>query len=105
MKQSVQSRPEFEKPLYRSLYFTAVLSFLILFSNDKDLKLNLDNEIDGSPSLLKVTALKGSSDCLVVLLKHVKDSSIMVELIKWISVEKNLSLVLQVGLMIIIKHL
>lgn len=68
---------------------------IMLQSNDKDLKLNLDDEIDGSPSLLKVTALKGSSDCLVVLLKHVKDSSIMVELIKWISVEKNLSLVLQ----------
>eukprot|EP00057_Strongylocentrotus_purpuratus_P019202 XP_011673676.1 PREDICTED: ankyrin repeat and death domain-containing protein 1B-like [Strongylocentrotus purpuratus] len=68
----------------------------MLRSQENDLKLNLDNEIDGSPSLLKFTALKGSSDCLVVLLKHAKpDLSTMVELIKWISVEKNLFLVLQ----------
>ncbi|XP_041466849.1 transient receptor potential cation channel subfamily A member 1 homolog [Lytechinus variegatus] len=65
-------------------------------SHDKEVKLNLnDYEVDGSPSLLKFTALKGSSDSLVVLLKHIKDSSILIELIKWISVEKNLSLVLQ----------
>ncbi|XP_041467012.1 transient receptor potential cation channel subfamily A member 1 homolog [Lytechinus variegatus] len=64
--------------------------------HDMVVKLNLkDYEDDGSPSLLKFTALKGSSDSLVVLLKHINDSSILIELTKWISVEKNLSLVLQ----------
>lgn len=96
--------PDFEKPLDKALCFTVILSFPILyiFSRDIDLKLNLDDEIHGSPSLLKFTASTGSSDCLVVLLRHASpDLSIMVNLIRWISLEKNLSLVLQVGLIII----
>ncbi|XP_030849070.1 transient receptor potential cation channel subfamily A member 1 homolog isoform X5 [Strongylocentrotus purpuratus] len=69
---------------------------IMLQSHDIDLRLNLDDEIHGSQSLLKFTASTGSSDCLVVLLRHANpDLSIMVNLIRWISVEKNLSLVLQ----------
>ncbi|XP_030849059.1 transient receptor potential cation channel subfamily A member 1 homolog [Strongylocentrotus purpuratus] len=54
-----------------------------------------NNEADGSPPLLKFTALKGSTDCLVVLLKHVKEPSTVIELIKWVSAEKNFSKVLE----------
>ncbi|XP_030853196.1 serine/threonine-protein phosphatase 6 regulatory ankyrin repeat subunit B-like [Strongylocentrotus purpuratus] len=58
---------------------------------------DVDVHVDGSPSLglLKFTALRGSSDCLVVLLRHVKDPPTILELLEWISVEKNLSKVLK----------
>lgn len=55
-----------------------------------------NNEANGSPLLLKFTALKGSTDCLVVLLKYVKEPSTVIELIKWVSAEKNFSKVLEV---------
>lgn len=71
---------------------------VLSFSHDRELPLSIDDRdvVDGSPSLLKFTALRGSSDCLVVLLKHVEDQSTILKLLEWISAEKNLSKVLKV---------
>ncbi|XP_030852882.1 transient receptor potential cation channel subfamily A member 1 homolog [Strongylocentrotus purpuratus] len=70
---------------------------LMIKSHDGELPLSIDDRdvVDGSPSLLKYTALRGSSDCLVVLLKHVEDQSTILKLLEWISAEKNLSKVLK----------
>ncbi|XP_030849571.1 transient receptor potential cation channel subfamily A member 1 homolog [Strongylocentrotus purpuratus] len=47
------------------------------------------------PSLLKYTAKKDAIDCLVVLLKRRKDHKTLIDLLKWISVERNLFKVLK----------
>ncbi|XP_041481037.1 transient receptor potential cation channel subfamily A member 1 homolog [Lytechinus variegatus] len=69
----------------------------MMLSHSTELPLTMDDfkVEDGKHSLLKYSASRGSSQSMIVLLKYVKDRSVIMKFIEWLAVEKNIAQVLK----------
>lgn len=89
----------YDNNLFCLIYIYILVFFPVLLKRrDGHIHIGMEeSDPEHPPSLLKYTAKKGAAaiDCLVVLLER-QDQSTLFELLKWISVEKNLFKVLQV---------